>query len=411
MRATLHRAASVVLLAVVLAVATASMAAAQQPPPSQGFRNPISDLLRLFSPPQRPQPPPPAPAPPRKKPPAPMVLTDQPSVPKADPTVFVAVIGDSLAENLAGGLTEAFENNPDVQVQRRGRSSTGLVRDDFYDWRKATRELLASDAKVTHLVVMMGSNDRQTLRDATGATLEPFTDAWREAYAARVDELAAIAAERNVPLIWVGMPPMQNARTSADMLALNEIVRARLVRGGRGAYVDIWEAFTDPQNRFSATGPALTGETARLRANDGIHLTKAGARKAAHFVEIELKRMLNRADPTPVFAMPSDPNDPASSDPALQPGGIERVIDDAVRRGLEGLPPLPVNIPTKAIAGPILPLNAPEATTGGALLAGAVQRGSTDAGRLIEQVLVEGRSPDSKPGRADDFRWPGARAP
>ncbi len=374
-------------------------------PPKQEFRNPISDLFRLFSP--APQPPPPQPKPPpRKRPPAPMVLTDQPSVPRADPTVFVAVIGDSLAENLGSGLAEAFETNPDIQVLRRGRSSTGLVRDDFFDWRKAARDLLASDAKVTHLVVMMGLNDRQSLRDASGAQLDPFSDAWREAYAARVDELAAMAAERNIPLLWVGLPPMQNARSSADMLALNEIVRSRIGRGARAVYVDTWEGFTDPQNRYTVSGPALTGETVRLRAGDGIHLTRAGARKAAHFVEIELKRLLDKAEPTPVFAMPY-PDDPAKVDPALQPGGVDRMIDEAIRRGMEGMPPPPpIDIQPKPVAGPIVPLNAPEAASGGTLVGGAVLRRPGDATRLIEQVLVEGKAPEPKPGRADDFRWP-----
>ncbi len=398
-----------VLAVLVLALAgMAAPAGAQQPqaqqPPQQGFRNPISDLLRLFSPPPPPPPVEARPAP-RKRPPAPMVLTDQPAVPKTEPTVFVAVIGDSLAENLGGGLTEAFDTNPDVLVLRRGRSSTGLVRDDFYDWRKSLRDLLATDAKVTHVVVMMGLNDRQVLRDATGATLEPMTDAWRETYAARVDEMVAIAAERNVALLWVGMPPMQNARSSADMLALNEIVRVRIGRGLRAVYIDVWEAFTDAQNRYTTNGPSLTGETARLRANDGIHLTRAGARKAAHFVEIELKRLLDKAEPTPVFAMPY-PNDPAATDPALQPGGVDRLIDEAARRGLEGLPLPPLDIQPKPVAGPIVPLNAPEAASGGALVTGAAQRGTGDAARLIEQVLVEGRPPGPKPGRADDFRWP-----
>ena len=398
-------AAAALLLAGGLAIAPA-VAQNQTQPPRQEFRNPISDLFRLFSPAPQPPPAPPKPAP-RKRPPAPMVLTDQPSVPKAEPTVFVAVIGDSLAENLGSGLTEAFEANPDVMVLRRGRSSTGLVRDDFYDWRKSARELLASDAKVTHLVVMMGLNDRQTLKDAAGNPLDPFTDAWREAYGARVNDIAALAAERNIPLLWVGMPPMQNARSSADMLALNEIVRSRLGRGARAVYVDIWEGFTDPQNRFTMSGPALTGENARLRAGDGIHFTRAGARKAAHFVEIELKRMLDKAEPTPVFAMPY-PAD-AAADPALQQGNVDRMIDEAIRRGLEGLPPPPpIDIQPKPVAGPIVPLNAPEAASGGALVTGVAQRTSGDAARLIEQVLVDGKPPEPKPGRADDFRWPGS---
>lgn len=401
----------------VLACAPAAQAQQQrvQPPPAKvqpqsEFRNPISDFFRLFTP-APPQPPVQAPRPAAKKrvaTPPPMVITDQPKEPRADPTTFIVVVGDSLSEMLASGLAEAFESNPDIQVIRRGRSSSGLVRDDYYDWRKSLRDLLASNEKVTHVVMMLGSNDRQQMKDAVGATLEPFTEAWRDAYGARVEEIASILSDRGIPLFWVGMPPMQNGRMSADMLALNEIFRARLA-GARGSYVDIWEAFVDQQNRYAVVGPSLTGETTKLRAGDGIHFTRAGARMAAHFVEVELKRSLDKAPPTPVIAMPADPGaaDPASIDPALQPGGIERLIDEQVRRGLDGLPPLNVVIPTKAAAGPILPLNAPEMAAGGSLLTGRIQRTGNDAGRAIERALVEGKLPDSKPGRADDFRWPG----
>lgn len=407
--------AGLITLLLLLAGAAGVQAQQQQrvqaPSPQQpsNFRNPISDFFKLFQPRPVPVPVQPVRPPPPKKraaTPPPMVITDQPAEPRADPTTFVAVMGDSLAELLAAGLAEAYENNPDVQILRRGRSSSGLVRDDYYDWRKAARDMLASSDKLTHAVMMIGSNDRQQLKDATGATLEPFTDVWREAYGARVEEFASLFAERGIPLFWVGMPPMQNARMSADMLALNEIVRERLARS-RATYVDIWEAFVDPQNRYAVVGPSLTGETVKLRAGDGIHFTKAGARMAAHFAEIELKRSIDKAPPTPVFAMPADPNaDPASADPALQPGGIERLIDEQVRRGLDGLPPLNVVIPTKAVAGPILPLNAPESAPGGGLMTGRIQRTGNDAGRAIERALVEGKLPDAKPGRADDFRWP-----
>ena len=73
-----------------------------------------------------------------------------------------------LSEMLAGGLAEAFEANPDVQVLRRGRSSSGIVRDDYYDWRKALRDMLASNEKVTHVVMMLGSNDRQQFGQRIG---------------------------------------------------------------------------------------------------------------------------------------------------------------------------------------------------------------------------------------------------
>jgi hypothetical protein len=395
-----------VLLAVwsVLAVLSAVPALAQQP--QQQFHNPFSDLLRLFSPSQpAPQALPSTPKPVRKRPPAPAAtVSDRPAVPKVEPTVFVTVIGDSLAENLAAGLTDAFEDNPEVQVSRRTRTSSGLVRDDFYDWRKSAREIAASPEKITNIVIMLGSNDRQPLRDGTGAVLDPFTDAWRAAYAGRVGDVVAAFREKQIPVVWVGMPVMENARFAADMLALNEIARGAAEKAG-ATYVDMWEPFVDAQNKYAATGPDMNGDMARLRASDGMHFTKAGARKAAHFVEIELKRGLEDRPPASVVTIPTETMDPASGDPALQPGGIERIIDEIARRGIDG-DPVVVTIPVKPPAGPVVQLTGVEPTPGGALMQRLPMQSFTEAGRLAEDVLVQGKTPEPKPGRADDFRWP-----
>lgn len=339
-------------------------------------------------------------------PPAPVVVRDTPGKPTVEPTTFITVFGDSLAEMLAGGLEEAYSDDEQVDVSRKTRSSSGLVRTDFYDWRLVIRDTLADAEKLSFAVVMLGSNDRQALKDAAGAPLDPFTDAWKDAYQARVTEIVKAFGEKSVPVIWVGNPIMENLKLSADMLALNEIVRTA-VRNAGGTYVDLWEAFADDQNRYSPVGPDMNGDIVKLRAADGIHFTRAGARKAAHFVEVEIKRALDRAPPTDtVLALPVDPNDPASSDPALQPGGVERLIDQIARSGIDGEPLPNLSLPQKPVAGPIQPLSGFEPTAGAALLSAPPPRAATDAGKLVERVLVQGQAPDPKPGRADDFRWP-----
>ena len=72
---------------------------------------------------------------------------------------------------------------------------------------------------------------------------------------------------------------------------MNEIVRESVQRLG-GTYVDIWPGFVDDENRYTATGPDVDGQTSRLRANDGVLFTRAGARKVAHFADTEIKRIL-----------------------------------------------------------------------------------------------------------------------
>jgi hypothetical protein len=50
------------------------------------------------------------------------------------PTDYVLVVGDTLAEQLAQGLAEAFfGERPEVAVIKKIRAGSGLVRSDFYD--------------------------------------------------------------------------------------------------------------------------------------------------------------------------------------------------------------------------------------------------------------------------------------
>jgi hypothetical protein len=110
---------------------------------------------------------------------------------------------------------------------------------------------------------MLGANDRQAIRDGE-ASHEPLSERWRELYRARVDAVVKSFADRKIPLLWVGTPPMKNEKYSADLLAFNEIYRDRVQRGG-GVYVDIWPGFVDDQNRYSPIGPGVDGQVMRLR--------------------------------------------------------------------------------------------------------------------------------------------------
>ncbi|ACK52762.1 protein of unknown function DUF459 [Methylocella silvestris BL2] len=305
----------------------------------------------------------------------------EPTVP---PSYFVAVLGDSLGQMLGQGLTEAFADRPDVAILHKGKDSSGLVRDDFYDWTKAVEELLASDEKINVAVIMIGSNDRQSLRDAQGGVLEPRTPQWNEAYGHRIETIAAMFRDKKIPLIWAGLPVMKSERLSTDASAFNDLYREYAGKGG-AKYVDLWEAFATEGGAFSPTGPDVNGEIVKLRAADGVHFTKAGARKLAHFIEPDIRHNLDetiqqQSPESPAISAPAEANLPAEE---TQPGASE------------GEPPPPA---PKPIAGPVLPLTGPVRAPGGELASRTpVAKG------LPRQSL---RQSEPQPGRADDFSWP-----
>lgn len=339
----------------------------------------------------------------RRRPSAPVVVRDDPVIPKVDVAHHVVVMGDSLANLLADGLDDALNNRPDVEVVHRAKPDSGLVRTDFYDWPKAVSELLASDQKITIAVMLIGLNDRQPIRDGD-IVQEPMSPRWLELYRERIDALANAFAAKRIPLIWVGAPPVQNARLSADLVTLNELFRERVEKAG-GQYVDLWGGFVDAENRYAATGPDVSGQPTRLRLGDGVHFTKAGARKAAHFVDLVIRRIIEAAPQSNVIALPVAPETGAPTAPELQPGGVERLIDQmAAGVPTIGLPPA---LQARPLAGPIQPLTGQAAPSEQPLLASIAEaRGRGDAATQLERVFGQGIAPEPVPGRIDDYRWP-----
>lgn len=334
-----------------------------------------------------------------------------PAVPAQAP-VNVAIIGDSLSVFLAQGLQEIYADRPHVVLHKRNREASGLVREDYYDWPKSLREYLATTSGLDALVVMLGSNDRQQLRDELGVH-DPRTERWREIYIRRVDGLMSIAKDKSIPLIWVGLPVMRSEKYSADLSAFNDLFRARAQALGV-TFVDVWEAFTGEDGSYTVSGPDVDGDIVRLRSADGVHFTKAGARKLAFFADRELQKLII-AKQAKVQDLPlSTPRAPEAggetsvygvpSSPGSQPTGFNLPQTSANLDRFLGIPvPEPALTSTlmpRPAQGPVMMLTAPPISAGGHLMAGGGDKPSS--------VPAERSGPDAglapKPGRLDDFR-------
>ena len=283
---------------------------------------------------------------------------------------YVLVVGDSLADQLAQGLADAFVvERPEVAIVKKTRGSTGLVRADFYDWPAQLPSLIEVE-KPSAIAVMLGTNDRQVLRDDKG-TYEIRSDRWRELYVLRIEAFVNELKKKGVPVFLVGLPSMRIPRLSADLQYINEILREQAQRLGV-YYIDIWDGFVGENDEFAMFGPALDGQRRRLRVDDGVHFTRVGARKVAHYVERDLIRLFDTGTRGPLIPQESPEATPAPS----------------------GRP----------VAGPVLPLTQPAGPVGQLMGSGAPAQSSNDG--IASRVLTEGRPAEPVSGRADDFRWP-----
>jgi hypothetical protein len=327
----------------------------------------------------------------------PATTTRQPGTPggaPVQPTFFIDVLGDSLGGYAAGGISEAFANRPEASIANKTHDASGLVRDDYYDWPKAARDLAASKEHIDFVVIMVGINDLQPMRDGSDA-LDTLSDPWRALYGQRVEAMVAPFAAAHIPVAWVGLPPVRTDRLNADIIKLNEIDKEHAEKAG-AKYIDIWDAFADQNGQFDAFGPNVDGQNVKLRGVDGIHFTKAGSRKVAHFLEAEIKRVMDKGRPQ---------NETATLPPDIEQaaGDINAQIRHEMGAPDEAPGAAPVEL-TKPLAGPILSLTARPTSPGG-LLAAREMIPASEPGP-VARVLRFGEPAEPRSGRADDFSWP-----
>jgi uncharacterized protein len=363
---------------------------------------------------------------PRPQPPAESVRPPPPRKVEIPPTETVIVIGDALAEWLAYGLEETFADTPEVGIVRKIRPYSGLVRydtrPDASDWSQAIKDVLATE-KPAAIVIMLGVNDRLPLREGSaphlgaatqapvqaqgttppapaasdtpppdgeqppiakneaqrrppGGIYEFHTDRWAELYSKRIDDMIVALKNKGVPVFWVGIPAIRGAKSTSDMSYLDELYRARADKAGI-AYVDVWDGFVDEQGRYAQQGPDFEGQTRRLRTYDGVHFTKSGAEKLAHYVEHDLRRVLT-----------------SHVLPVALPGPEEQPPAKGARPAI----------------GPIVPLGSIGGGEDGELLGATNHPAQKEADPDATRVLSRGEAIAAPAGRADDFSWPRADA-
>ncbi|MHA1190357.1 MAG: SGNH/GDSL hydrolase family protein, partial [Alphaproteobacteria bacterium] len=170
------------------------------------------------------------------------------------PVSNVLVIGDFMAQAMAGGLVAAFRENPEIQIVNAAEGASGLVRDDYFNWVRFLPELVTKFTPAA-IVIMVGANDRQPFRTGSGR-IQTDTDEWRTAYAARVRELTNAVAIAKIPTYWAGLVPVSKASLSRDYSKFNTIYREAATSAGI-PFVDLWGGFADDQGKFAARGPDI----------------------------------------------------------------------------------------------------------------------------------------------------------
>ena len=210
----------------------------------------------------------------------------KPAVEKAVGATRLAVFGDSMAADLGKALERLFAEDPNIVILPQGVGSSGFVREDFFDWNKTIAEQIAAN-RFDIAVVIIGINDRQNMR-VNGKSQKALTPEWTAEYSARVTNFVAQLRNAGKPTIWVGLPPMEAPSYAKAISQISEIQKLAAFSGG-AEFLDIYERFLNEEGKYSAFGPDLNGNRVRMRKDDGIHFSAAGADKLAFYLSQTLK--------------------------------------------------------------------------------------------------------------------------
>jgi hypothetical protein len=206
--------------------------------------------------------------------------------PTAGAPLRLWVGGDSMAQVFGPALATAAGATGLVEPTVHYEMASGLTRPDYFDWPGALRaDLAAADPEV--LVVVFGVNDGQGIVLPDGTPVPDVSDPrWSGEYRRRVADVMDDLRADDRMVLWVLLPPMQDADYAARIAVVTQAVAAEAASRPWVVPVDAAASIADASGAFAETLPDAAGAPVDVRLDDGIHLTEAGAdRLAAQVME------------------------------------------------------------------------------------------------------------------------------
>ena len=184
----------------------------------------------------------------------------------------ILTTGDSMMENLDAVLEDHLARRADVVSDIKVGSA--LSSDFVVNFRALAREQVRR-LHPSAVVVFLGTNDGSTIDGVPCCS-----QAWIDRYAQRARTVMRTYAQDGAgTVIWVTVPVARDPQRRLANIAVNAALRAA-AQSVPGVRIVPADAIFTPDNTFRP----------EYRAADGIHLTVAGARIAARYVEAVLRR-------------------------------------------------------------------------------------------------------------------------
>jgi uncharacterized protein len=208
------------------------------------------------------------------------------------------IAGDSLVITPGYAVYRAFGRNDAVERvgDVDGRVATGLTRPDVFNWFRHVDEQVRKE-NVDLVVFCFGANDDHDYMTGVpnGVSIDDFGGAaWTKEYRRRVGGLMDVANQAGAFVVWLGLPITNDGAQSRRWRLINRAVVAEAgKRQGKVAYVDMYGLLSDDDGEYAPYLPSKDGRLEKVRADDGVHLERAGGDIVAKQVVREVRGMVD----------------------------------------------------------------------------------------------------------------------
>jgi hypothetical protein len=180
-----------------------------------------------------------------------------------------------MAVGLSATLLRQAAGNKDLRMIKAFRSGTGLARPEVFNWMDEYPAMIGAE-KPDVVIVAIGANDGQGFV-VDGKVLPYGSEGWQKVYQDRLASYLAMVSSSGARVVWVGLPPMRIPVYNQKIAAINRIAYTVVSQSPQATWWNPVSYVGDDAGGFREFATLPNGQSMRLRATDGIHLSDEGA--------------------------------------------------------------------------------------------------------------------------------------
>ncbi|WGK70174.1 DUF459 domain-containing protein [Candidatus Haliotispira prima] len=187
----------------------------------------------------------------------------------------VLLVGDSLAESVRMSLSPLFSTISAVDLKSNGVVSSTLTNKHFIDWPWTLRDLL-TQRHYDVVLVFIGANSCQAVRNDDGSVVGYGSAVWPEAYGDKIREFIRIIKGQGASAWWLMNPPMRKEGYRQCMDSIGQIQR-EVATGMADEIIETADIVSAEDGSYTQS-KVIDGKLYSLRTKDGVHFTMEGSR-------------------------------------------------------------------------------------------------------------------------------------